>query len=61
MNQELKDAIIAYIQANTNEFQLNNATTGHFKQYIYTHEGNYAIGGEEVAQFINEFIKLYVL
>lgn len=52
MNTELKKAIIAFMFDNTNEFQLLNATTNEFRQYIYTPDGNYCIGGERVSEFI---------
>lgn len=59
MNNELKDAIIKTVQENTNEFQLTNFIVGNFREYIYNKDGEYLIGGEQVAQFINNFIKLY--
>jgi hypothetical protein len=59
MDQELKDAIIKNIQIHKNDFQLVNNTKDCFSQYIYDAHGEYLIGGEKVAQFINEFIKLY--
>ncbi len=52
MNIELKKAIIIWMFDNANEFQLLNATTNEFRQYIYTPDGNYCIGGEVVADFI---------
>ena len=59
MNQELKDEIITTIQENKDQFQLNNFIVAYFHGYIYNEQGNYLIGGEKVAQFINDFIKLY--
>jgi len=59
MNQELKDAIIKQVQENYDEFQLTNSLGGIFREYIYNRDGEYLIGGEQVAKFINDFIKLY--
>lgn len=63
MQTKLKDAIIAQVQANANEFQLQNYIIDCFRKYIYTpdgyNKGNYLIGGEEVANFISDFINLY--
>ena len=53
MIKDLKQAIIAYMFENDKEFQLVNKTTEKFRQYIYTPEGNYCFGGEEVRNFIN--------
>lgn len=58
MKTELKKAIINFIFENINEFQINNVTVNEFRPYIYTDNGEYLIGGEEVATFINEAIKL---
>jgi len=52
MNVELKKAIVNYMFDNAKEFQLNNATTEKFRQYIFTPEGSYCFGGNEVAEFI---------
>lgn len=59
MNKHLKDQIIEKVQQNTTEYQLINFITYEFKAYIYDAQGNYLIGGEEVANFIKEFINLY--
>ena len=59
MNKELKDAIIKTVQENVGEFQLHNTIIEKFRSYIYDSNGDYLISGEKVAQFINEFIKLY--
>ena len=58
MNKQLKWEIIKFIFNNEKEFQLHNATTKEFKGYIYNSQGNYLIGGEDVAKFINDAIKL---
>lgn len=60
MNQELKNAIIKAVQDNFDEFQLTNSIGGIFREYIYTKDGEYLIGGEQVAKFINDFIILYI-
>jgi len=59
METELKNAIIKEVQQNADQFQLNNYITSLFREYIYNNDGEYLIGGEEVAQFINDFINLY--
>lgn len=60
MNKELKDAIIKAVQENKDEFQLTNFINACFREYIYDDRGEYLIGGEKVAQFINDFIKIYI-
>ena len=57
MNIGLKKAIFDYMIDN-DEFQLFNATTAHFRQYIYTPEGEYCFGGKEVLEFIDAVRKL---
>ena len=58
MNNDLKKAIVNYMFDNANEFQLNNATTEKFKQYIFTTEGDWCFGGKVVSDFINMTEKL---
>lgn len=58
MRKELKEAIINFILANPNEFQLHNATTSNFREYIFTSKGDYLIGGEDVSDFITKAIAL---
>ena len=58
MQYQLMQAIFNYLIENSNEFNLHNATTAHFKSYIYDDTGNYLIGGEQVSQFISDAIKL---
>lgn len=58
MNLELKKAIVNFMLENSKEFQLLNTTKEIFRQYIYTAEGNFCIGGQEVSEFINNFYKL---
>ncbi len=59
MPHKLKDEIIKAVQHDSNNFQLVNHVTGLFHSYIYNDKGDYLIGGEEVATFISQFIKLY--
>ena len=58
MNKELKQAIVNYMFDNANEFQLLNATTNQFRQYIFTEKGEYCFGGQKVSEFINMVDKL---
>ena len=58
MRKELKQAIINYIFENEKEFQLTNSVKTKFRAYIYDADGNYLIGGKEVAEFIDKAIKL---
>jgi len=60
MNIKLKDEIIKVVQENKTEFQLVNNIVSEFKNYIYNDKGEYLIGGEEVSEFISDFIELYV-
>ena len=59
MNPLLKKTIILWIFENDKNWQLNNATTEQFRAYIYDADGNYLIGGEEVSEFIKDFLKIY--
>ena len=52
MHKELKRAIINWLLDNENEWQRVNACKEEFRPYIYNAEGNYLIGGKEVADFI---------
>jgi hypothetical protein len=52
MHTELKKAIIDFMFENKNTFQLVTMTKDKFRQYIYTPEGSYCIGGNKVANFI---------
>lgn len=58
MNKQLKQAIINFIFENEKVFQLQNITIGNFKEYIYNSQGNYLIGGQDVAEFIGKAVKL---
>lgn len=58
MQYSLMKAIFNFIIDNKNEFNLHNATTAHFKPYIYDDTGNYLIGGEQAGEFISDAIKL---
>ena len=58
MKKELKKAIIDFIFEKEKEFQLHNATIEKFRPYIYDSNGNYLIGGEDVANFISKAMKI---
>ncbi len=60
MHKELKNRIIKQVQDSQDEFQLVNFITDLFRAYIYDSKGEYLIGGEQVAKFIKEFIKIYI-
>jgi hypothetical protein len=60
MRKELKQAIVNFIFENDKEFQLLNRTKEVFREYIYNSKGNYLIGGEDVALFIEQSINLIV-
>ena len=54
---ELKKAIFDYISGNA-YYQIVNNTVKKFRQYIYTPEGEFCIGGKKVHDFIVEVDKL---
>lgn len=58
MNILLKKAIVDYVFENRDNFQLTNTTIEHFKEYIYDDKGDYLLGGADVANFVDEAIKL---
>lgn len=58
MNIELTKAIVNHMLENIKDFQLTNNTIEKFRQYIYTPEGSYCYGGEQVSEFITQFNKL---
>ena len=58
MNLQLKKAIFNFMIDNSKVFNLVNHTKEHFRQYIYTPDGNYCFGGEEVSNFISSIDKL---
>lgn len=58
MYMELKKAVIEWLIENKNEWQRVNACHKHFRQYIYTPDGNYCIGGQVVSEFITNADKL---
>lgn len=60
MKTELKNAIIKKVIEDQDVFQLHNHIVTCFSEYIYNRSGEYLIGGKEVAQFINDFINLYI-
>ena len=58
MLKELKAAILNWLLENENEWGRVNACTEAFREYIYSRNGNYLIGGESVAEFIRAADKL---
>jgi hypothetical protein len=58
MKTELKKAIVNFIFENEKLFNLHNSTTEKFRPYLYDSTGNYLIGGEDVANFIKDTVKL---
>lgn len=58
LNKQLKRAIVNYMFDNAAEFQLINTTTDKFRQYIYTEQGEYCFGGEQVSKFIGDVGRL---
>ena len=53
-DKELKKEIILWLFENENVWQRVNACTENFRDYIYDKNGNYLIGGENVADFIRQ-------
>lgn len=58
MYKELKKAILLWLLENEDQWQRVNSCTENFKEYIYNKEGNYLIGGKNVADFITAADKL---
>lgn len=58
MHKQLKKEIVMWMLDNENRWQRVNACVEEFKYYIYNPDGNYLIGGEEVADFIKKADKL---
>jgi len=58
MRKELKKAIIDWLCENENRWQRVNSCRDEFREYIYNKDGNYLIGGEDVACFITNAEKL---
>lgn len=58
IHYELKKAIVDWLMDNRNAWQRVNACTKEFRAYIYNSEGNYLIGGREVAEFIDAAAKI---
>lgn len=54
MYKELKQAIMTWLFENENAWQRVNACHDAFRQYIYTPDGKYCIGGENVSNFIGK-------
>lgn len=58
LNFELMKAIIDWLFENKDVWQRTNACTEAFRAYIYDADGNYLIGGKNVAEFIKKADKL---
>lgn len=58
MYKELKAAILNWLLENETQWQRVNACKEAFREYIYNKGGNYLIGGETVAEFIEQADKL---
>lgn len=59
MQYSLMKAICDYIFEHRDEFNLTNATTAHFRNYIYDDAGEWLEhGGKQVSSFIIKQIKL---
>lgn len=58
MYKELKAAILNWLLENENQWQRVNACVETFREYIYNKDGNYLIGGKDVAEFIKAADKL---
>lgn len=57
-DKELKKQIILWLLEHENEYQRVNTCIDEFRNYIYSDNGNYLIGGENVANFIKNADKL---
>ena len=58
INKELRKQITMYLLENEGVFQRLNNCIEYFRLYIYTPEGNYLIGGEDVANYIRTLDKI---
>lgn len=58
MQYSLMKNIFNHVIEHRNNFQIINNATAHFKAYIYDDQGNYLIGGEQVAEFIKDSVEL---
>ena len=52
IHPELRKQIVNWLFDNQNAFNRSNACREHFRAYIYDGDGNYLIGGEDVADYI---------
>lgn len=57
-DKELKQAVIKWLFENDKAFNRLQCCMDAFKAYIYDGNGNYLIGGREVAEFIGSADKL---
>ena len=58
INKELKKCILIWLMENENVFNRLNGCIEYFRLYIYTPEGQFLIGGEDVYNYIKELEKL---
>lgn len=58
MYKELKAEILKWLLEHENEWQRVNVCIEAFRAYIHNADGNYLIGGQNVAEFITEADKL---
>lgn len=54
IHKDLKKAIILWLLENENEWNRVTSCYQAFRAYIYNEEGDYLIGGEDVAEFIRK-------
>lgn len=57
-DKELKKVILLWLLEHENEWQRVNTCIDEFRNYIYSDNGNYLIGGKNVASFIEKADKL---
>lgn len=53
-DKELKKVILMWLLEHENEWQRVNTCIDEFRNYIYSDNGNYLIGGKNVASFIKK-------
>ena len=58
MDKDLKREIVEWLLDNENCWQRASMCKEVFRPYIYAPNGNYLIGGEDVANFINNIDKV---
>lgn len=58
IKKELRKQIVIYLLEYEGVFQRLNNCIEYFRLYIYTPEGNYLIGGEDVVNYIRTLDKI---